>query len=297
MIDSPTLVSRYINPTATFEVIHNSILKFPIVRRSFFMEANDHYFGHPEWGRLYLEACHRSPALQDRWQAAIGSWQDQIVVDMGCGAGNLGAALQERCGKPQLLIGVDISEGALAMAQEIGYTPVLADAHQLPLVDSFADVVVLNAALHHCDDMERVLQEAARLVKPGGLLIADHDPQRTAWKDSPLAQWIWNARLPLYRWIKRGGHATAEEQYWSTSTEVHHKPGEGVTADFFHRHLEPYGFEVKCYPHSGGGAEVLQGNYGRPQFKTRVVQWLTGIDSRSPEAAMLLMCVARKQSR
>jgi SAM-dependent methyltransferase len=50
-----------------------------------------------------------------------------------------------------------------------------------PFVDAFADLVVLNATLHHCDDMAKVLAEAARLVRPGGMLVTDNDPQVTAW--------------------------------------------------------------------------------------------------------------------
>ena len=290
----PELLKRYIDLEKPCELINDNILKFPVTCRSLAMEANRYYFGHPEWGQLYLEACHRSKPLQDRWQAALGSWQDKVVVDIGCGAGNLGAALLEHCGQPQILIGVDISEGALEMAQQIGYAAVLADAHQLPFIDGFADVVVLNAALHHCDDMTQVLQEAARLVKPGGWLITDHDPQRTAWQDNLLAQAIWNVRLPIYRLIKRGGHTTGEEQYWSTHSETHHHPGDGVTAEFFCEHLQPLGFKLTCYPHNGGGAEVLQGDHGRPELKSRLVQWLTGIDPDQPEAALLLMCVARR---
>ena len=56
-----------------------------------------------------------------------------------------------------MLIGVDVSRGALEMAQKIGYTPVLADAQHLPFVSGFADIVTLNAALHHCDDMVQAL--------------------------------------------------------------------------------------------------------------------------------------------
>lgn len=259
------------------------------------LRANIHYFGHSEWGSQYLAACHQNNAFKDRLEAVIRNWDNQIVVDIGCGPGNVYAALKQRCGIPKLLIGVDVSEGTLKMAKQVGYTPVLADAHQLPFVDGFADIVILNAALHHCDDMRQVLQEAARLVKPGGMLITDHDPQRTAWKDNALAHAIWEARLPIYRLLKRGGHATAEEQYWSTHTETHHKPGDGVTLEFFQAHLQPLGFEVNCYPHNGGGAEVLQGDYGQPGFKSRLVQWVTGIDPRRPEAALLLMCVAQKR--
>nr|RNJ65360.1 MAG: class I SAM-dependent methyltransferase [Leptolyngbya sp. IPPAS B-1204] len=274
----------------------NNILAFPISRNTYSLEANRYYFGHPEWSRNYLVACHQDGAFKKRWKTVIDNWQGQIVVDIGCGPGNIYRALHDHNGKPHLLIGVDVSLGGLQIAQELGYTAVLADAHHLPFVDGFADIVMLNAALHHCDDMAQVLREAARLVKPGGLLVTDHDPQQTAWKDSRFARWIWNARLPLYRWIKRGGHTTIEEQHWSTATEVHHQPGDGVTSDFFHQILEPLGFVVKCYPHNGGGAEVLRGNYGHPQLKMRLVQWLTGIDSSLPEAALLLMCVARKQA-
>ena len=62
------------------------------------------------------------------------------------------------------------------MAREVGYTTILADAHHLPFVDGFADIVVANATVHHCDDMSRILTEAARLVRPGGLLFTDHIP-------------------------------------------------------------------------------------------------------------------------
>jgi ubiquinone/menaquinone biosynthesis C-methylase UbiE len=38
-----------------------------------------------------------------------------------------------------MLIGVDISRNSLKMAQEVGYAPILADAHDLPFIDGFAD--------------------------------------------------------------------------------------------------------------------------------------------------------------
>ena len=86
--------------------------------------------------------------------------------------------------------------------------PVLADATALPFVSGFADVVVLNAALHHCDDMGAMLAEAARLVKPGGLLVTDHDPQRSAWDYKGLAKLLWNGRLILYKLTGHGFHKT-----------------------------------------------------------------------------------------
>ncbi len=268
---------------------------FKIPKLTAAIQANSEYFSHPEWTRSYLAACHRDDIFVDRWRTAIGSWQGKIVVDIGCGPGNLYAALRQHCGLPKLLIGVDVALGALKVAQQIGYAPVLADAQQLPFVSGFADVVMLNASLHHCDDMAKVLAEAARLVRPGGLLITDHDPQRTAWNNNFIAKFIWNARLPIYRLMRRGGHATAREQRLSLATEAHHKIGDGVSSELFQQVLEPLGFTVNLYPHNIAGSEVLQGNPGRASWKIRLAQRLSGVNPDAIESALLLMCIATRR--
>jgi len=259
------------------------------------IQANSYYFGHPEWTINYFNSCHRDVNFINRWQAIINNWHDKIVVDVGCGPGNLYAALKDSCGEPRLLIGVDVSLGALKFAQKIGYTCILSDGQNLPLVSDFADIVLANAYLHHCDDMAQALAEAARLVRPGGLLIVDHDPQLSAMQLRGLGSLLWQIRLPIYRFIRRGGHSTAEEQSWGLATEVHHKAGDGVTPELYHQILEPLGFEIKLYPHNNtGGAEVLQGDYGQALRKYRIAQRLSGIDPNSPQAAMSLMCVDRR---
>jgi SAM-dependent methyltransferase len=273
----------------------NNVLVYPIEDITPGIKANSVYFGHPVWGRNYLEACHRDNAFVERWQTVIGSWQDKVVVDIGCGPGNLFAALGDRCGQPKLLLGVDVSAGALEMAQEIGYSTVLADAQKLPFVDGFADIVTINASLHHCDDMAQMLAEAGRIVRPGGLLIADQDPQFTSLNYNWLGRLLWNARLPLYLALGRGGHATPEEQHWAQGTEVHHKPGGGVSEHMYHSTLEPLGFDVNIYPHNCNvGAAVLSGEYGKPSWKCYMAQKLSGINTNSSEAAMVLLCVAQR---
>ncbi|ACK73858.1 Methyltransferase type 11 (plasmid) [Gloeothece citriformis PCC 7424] len=289
-------LSSYLKSDKILEQSNEGILMCKIPNPSPGMQANTCYFGHPQWAKNYLEACHRDENFINLWQTVIYSWRDKIVVDIGCGPGNLYASLKESCGKPGLLIGVDVSDGALKMAQQIGYTPLLADAHNLPLISSFADIVMANACLHHCDDMAKVLAEAARLVRPGGLLITDHDPQQTAYNFRGLGLLLWQIRLPLYRLLKRGGHSTDDEQFWSIATEVHHKPGDGITPELYYQVLEPLGFKVQLYPHNHTvGAKVLQGNYGKSFWRCRIAQRLSGINPDTPQAALSLMCVAIRQ--
>jgi ubiquinone/menaquinone biosynthesis C-methylase UbiE len=290
-----TLAQFFAEPDNCLDYWDQDIPVFKIPRLTPAIQANSEYFSDPEWAKGYLQACHRDRIFVDRWQAAIGSWQGKIVVDIGCGPGNLYAALRQSCGVPRFLIGVDVALGALKIARQLGYTPMLADAQHLPLVSGFADVVVVNATIHHCDDMEKTLMEAARLVRPGGVLITDHDPQGTAWNNNLMAKFIWNARLPIYRLIRRGGHASAREQRLSLATEAHHKIGDGVSSELFHQVLEPLGFTVNLFPHNIAGSEVLRRDRGRASWKIRLAQRLCGVNPDQPESALLLMCIATRQ--
>jgi len=93
-----------------------------------------------------------------------------VLVDLGCGAGLLAphvAALGYRH------IGVDLVAGSLAQAAEHGVTPLRADARAVPLADGCADVVCAGDILEHVTHPSTVVDEAGRLLRPGGTLILD----------------------------------------------------------------------------------------------------------------------------
>ena len=258
------------------------------------MEANIYFFGHPVWGREYFETSHRHEKFRERWQAATGPWDSKVVIDIGCGPGNIFATVG---GKPKLLVGVDISSGALKMAEEVGYVPLLADAHHLPLVDGCADLVVANATLHHCDDMATVLAEAARLVKPGGLLVTDKDSQSGALNLRGLGLFLREIRFVLY-WLMRSKYYIPKDlRKARQATETHNqKPGDGIAADLYYQVLEPLGFDVEVYPHNHDlGVEVLDGQIGRMPWTRRLSQRLSGINPDLPEAAQSIMCIAKRR--
>jgi len=287
-------IFQYLSKNSKVECGEDGILTCEIPHFTSGMKANAYCFGHPEWGRAYFKKIHRHETFKVRWQKAIGSWDDKIVVDIGCGPGNIYATVG---GSPRLLIGVDISRGALEMAQQIGYVPILGDAHNLPFVDNFADLVVANATLHHCDDMARVLAEAARLVRPGGLLVTDRDPQASAWNFKGLGllgrkvQWT-----PFYRLVSGRLHTKTDETLARQATEIHNTfPGDGVTAELYYQVLQPLGFTVQLFPHNHNmGVEVLDGKHGRAPWRVRLCQRLSGIDPDSKSAAQSIMCIARR---
>jgi SAM-dependent methyltransferase len=255
------------------------------------LRANAYYWSHPDWLQTWFHSICRYPEFKERWHALCGTWDNKIVVDIGCGPGNLFDILG---GSPKILIGVDVASGSLHWAKSLGYLPLLADAHALPLKSQFADIVAMNATIHHCDFMDQVVAEAARLVKPGGMLIADHDPHRPAFNFRGLGKAIWNSRTWVYRLIRRPGHR-GDEQKWALETEIHHRAGDGITASLLQDVLAPLGFEVQLYPHNVKvGAEILRGQRGRAPLRMRLVQLLSGINPNSEQAALLLLCVARR---
>eukprot|EP00927_Polykrikos_kofoidii_P057176 TRINITY_DN51292_c0_g1_i1.p1 TRINITY_DN51292_c0_g1~~TRINITY_DN51292_c0_g1_i1.p1 ORF type:complete len:295 (-),score=71.02 TRINITY_DN51292_c0_g1_i1:129-1013(-) len=108
--------------------------------------------------------------------AAFNASGPQRVVDIGCGAGLVAAGLARR---GHAVIGLDASEEALvvargtAAAESLDVSYVGASAYALPLDDGVADVVVMSDVLEHFHDVPLALQEASRVLRPGGLFLFD----------------------------------------------------------------------------------------------------------------------------
>jgi 2-polyprenyl-6-hydroxyphenyl methylase/3-demethylubiquinone-9 3-methyltransferase len=95
---------------------------------------------------------------------------DAMLVDLGCGGGLMAPHL---AGKGYRHVGVDLMLSALEQAAAHGVAAIRADATALPLAPGCADVVTVGELLEHVDNPRRVLAEAIRLLRPGGLLILD----------------------------------------------------------------------------------------------------------------------------
>lgn len=81
-----------------------------------------------------------------------------LVLDLGCGAGQLGDLLAPHGIRT---IGVDA----------FGDAPVLVDGHVLPFADETFDGIVTLAVLEHVRCPHRFMQEAARVLRPGKTII------------------------------------------------------------------------------------------------------------------------------
>jgi ubiquinone/menaquinone biosynthesis C-methylase UbiE len=97
------------------------------------------------------------------------------VLDLACGDGYLLADLAARGQADLSLVGIDMSEHELAGAErrlQGAATLLQARAQALPLADASVDVVLSHMALMLMDDIETVIVEIRRVLKPGGTVSA-----------------------------------------------------------------------------------------------------------------------------
>lgn len=93
------------------------------------------------------------------------------VLDVGGGSGQ-GVRSLEAEG-----IVVDASPGMCRRAAQRDVAAVRGDAAGLPVADESVDAVLILDALHHMADQEGVIQESARVLRPGGVLVVlEYDP-------------------------------------------------------------------------------------------------------------------------
>lgn len=121
------------------------------------------------------------------WSLGLASLLPPLeVADFGCGTGAMSVELARWAKK---VTAIDRSATAIAQAKERATREGLsnlsfleADLHELPLPSSRFDLVVISQSLHHVSEHERVLQEALRILKPGGrVMVLELQPHDEQW--------------------------------------------------------------------------------------------------------------------
>ncbi len=104
------------------------------------------------------------------------------ILDVGTGKGRLLVELAKRAGCRVTTVDADAGEQRFARmnATVAGVSSrirfITADAAELPFKHPSFDAVISMNALHHMDNLEGVLKELVRVLRPGGkLVLADFD--------------------------------------------------------------------------------------------------------------------------
>lgn len=92
------------------------------------------------------------------------------VLEVGCGQGELAERIRQEIGAE--VVAIDQSERMVELARARGVDARLGDVQDLPFPDESFDVAVAAWMLYHVADLDRGLREVARVLRPGGRLVA-----------------------------------------------------------------------------------------------------------------------------
>jgi SAM-dependent methyltransferase len=114
------------------------------------------------------DAAGRSP--QDVALAALAEVRPARLLEVGCGTGALAARCAAELGCE--VVALDSSPEMVAATRARGIDAVVGDIQRLPFGDATFDAGVAAWMLYHVPDRDRAIAELARVLRPGGRLIA-----------------------------------------------------------------------------------------------------------------------------
>jgi SAM-dependent methyltransferase len=137
---------------------------------------NDKQFG--TTAALYVQSpVHSAGADLEQIRDIVGRTPDATVLDLGCGGGHVSyfvapvARAVTACDPSTDMLSAVTAEAKRRGLRNI--TTMQAPAEKLPFNDASFDIVVARHTTHHWPDVRRGIREAARVVKPGGVVIID----------------------------------------------------------------------------------------------------------------------------
>lgn len=125
------------------------------------------YDGVAEWYDREFATGELAVAPRETTLRLLGDGPGRLL-DVGCGTGAHTAALVDHGWDA---MGVDISEDQLRLARERGLEVVQADAAELPFEEATFDAVVSMWTHTDVEDFAALVQEVARVLRPGGPFV------------------------------------------------------------------------------------------------------------------------------
>jgi len=172
--------------------------------------------GYDREASAQLERTYSTTDVQvqrDAVRGALAAQPGEVILDLGSGPGILACELAVQVGPAGKITALDVSADMNAIASrradEAGMRDridvVIGDAAKLAFPDACFDAVVSTQVIEYVDDVDRVLGELRRVLRPGGrLVLLDTDWDTLVWSarnEARAARILaaWNSHAPHTR--------------------------------------------------------------------------------------------------
>ena len=126
-----------------------------------------------EEGLAARKAAYRDVTGPDPREAAFAAVVESsptTVLEVGCGEGELAERLTRETSAT--VVAIDQSERMVELTRGRGVDARVADVQDLPFADGAFEAVLAGWMLYHVPDLDQGLGEVARVLAPGGCLVA-----------------------------------------------------------------------------------------------------------------------------
>ena len=180
--------------------------------------------------------------------------KDTMALDVCCGTADWTIALAEAVGANGKVVGIDFSESMLKVGEDkVRHLKqvklVHGNAMDLPFPNDTFDYVTIGFGLRNVPDIDQVLRELHRVVKPGGMVVCLETSQPTLIGYKQLYYFYFRYIMPLFGKLL----AKSYQEYAWLNESARNFPGMKELANKFNQ----AGLQnVKYKPYNGGVAAV-----------------------------------------
>ncbi|TXK81427.1 demethylmenaquinone methyltransferase [Paenibacillus sp. N3.4] len=187
----------------------------------------------------------------------------ETAIDLCCGTCDWTISLAQASGSGKM-IGLDFSQNMLdygaVKIKELRLNDqiqlVRGNAMSLPYDDNSFDYATIGLALRNVPDLEQVIREMQRVVKPGGLVVS-LELSKPTWEPFKSIYYFYFQRvLPFMGKLIAKKY---EEYKWLPESLIHFPDHKQLAAIFEKQGLE----NVQAYPLTGGIAALHMGTKGK----------------------------------
>ncbi len=181
------------------------------VRKARAAAAQAYFRAHAaEWDRI--RKLHTpDEAVEQAIRGALADLPFRSLLDLGTGTGRMlelfGPEIERGLGIDMSLDMLQLARDRLERAGLRNCSVRQGDLYDLPLANDSFDVVILHQVLHFLEDGARAIQEAARVLRPGGgLLVVDFAPHEEEFLREQFAhRRLGFAPETVTQWMKTSG--------------------------------------------------------------------------------------------
>jgi SAM-dependent methyltransferase len=120
--------------------------------------------------RLAAWAQLAGPLVEDATIDAVAEGGPARVLEVGCGTGDFSERLQRELAVD--LVALDPSPRMVELTRARGLSAITGNVEALSFDDEAFDCVLANRVLYHVQNLDKGLAEIARVLQPGGTLVA-----------------------------------------------------------------------------------------------------------------------------